>query len=69
MGCRARKVMRKRPEIEVTTRHSYEIEYKYQWSKPATSLFSALWLSSRLFVFRMLELRQDVSLRRPRRFV
>lgn len=25
------KVMRYRPDIEVTTRHSYEIEYKYEW--------------------------------------
>ena len=54
--------MRKRPEIEVTTRHSYEIEYKYQWSKPTTSLLFAQKLNCRLFI-RMLELRQDVSLR------
>ncbi|CCM01310.1 uncharacterized protein FIBRA_03359 [Fibroporia radiculosa] len=27
----ARDVMRARPEIEVTTRHDYEITYKYQW--------------------------------------
>lgn len=25
------RVMRYRPDIEVTTRHSYEIEYKYEW--------------------------------------
>ncbi|KAK2461725.1 hypothetical protein APHAL10511_006188 [Amanita phalloides] len=27
----ASKVMRKRPDIEITTRHSYEISYPYQW--------------------------------------
>ncbi|KAI0757413.1 SprT-like family-domain-containing protein [Daedaleopsis nitida] len=27
----AQKVMRKRPEVEVTTRHSYEIKCKYEW--------------------------------------
>ncbi|KAI0638973.1 SprT-like family-domain-containing protein [Trametes polyzona] len=27
----ARKVMKKRKDVEVTTRHDYEIEYKYQW--------------------------------------
>ena len=42
--------MRKRPEIEVTTRHSYEIEYKYQWSKPTTSLLSVRKLNCRLFL-------------------
>nr|VWP02555.1 Oligopeptide transporter OPT-like protein [Ganoderma boninense] len=28
---RANKVMRKRPEIEVTTRHTYDIKCKYEW--------------------------------------
>ncbi|EPS99604.1 hypothetical protein FOMPIDRAFT_99402 [Fomitopsis schrenkii] len=27
----ARKVMEGRPDVEVTTKHSYEIDYKYQW--------------------------------------
>ncbi|KAI0762579.1 SprT-like family-domain-containing protein [Fomes fomentarius] len=27
----AKKVMRRRPEVEVTTRHSYEIKCKYEW--------------------------------------
>ncbi|KAF8349845.1 SprT-like family-domain-containing protein, partial [Amanita rubescens] len=27
----ASKVMKKRPEIEITTRHNYEISYPYQW--------------------------------------
>ncbi|KAH9921399.1 SprT-like family-domain-containing protein [Fomitopsis serialis] len=27
----AKKVMRARPDIEVTTKHNYEIEYKYEW--------------------------------------
>ncbi|KAH9836599.1 SprT-like family-domain-containing protein [Rhodofomes roseus] len=27
----ARKVMRARPDIEVTTKHNYEIDYKYEW--------------------------------------
>ncbi|KAA1477611.1 hypothetical protein DENSPDRAFT_616267 [Dentipellis sp. KUC8613] len=27
----AAKVMRKRPEIEITTRHDYEISYRYEW--------------------------------------
>ncbi|KAI0793295.1 SprT-like family-domain-containing protein [Abortiporus biennis] len=27
----ARRVMHKRSDVEVTTRHSYEIKYKYQW--------------------------------------
>nr|VWP01090.1 Eukaryotic-type serine/threonine kinase (Serine/threonine protein kinase) [Ganoderma boninense] len=28
---RANKIMRKRPEIEVTTRHTYDIKCKYEW--------------------------------------
>ncbi|RPD58434.1 hypothetical protein L227DRAFT_505373 [Lentinus tigrinus ALCF2SS1-6] len=27
----AQKVMRKRPDIEVTTKHNYDIKYKYEW--------------------------------------
>ncbi|KAI9059599.1 hypothetical protein FKP32DRAFT_1596164 [Trametes sanguinea] len=27
----ARKVMRKRPDVEITTRHNYEINHKYRW--------------------------------------
>ncbi|KAI0719123.1 SprT-like family-domain-containing protein [Cerioporus squamosus] len=29
----AKKVMRKRPDIEVTTKHNYDIKYKYEWSE------------------------------------
>jgi len=29
---RGRKVMRKRSDLEVTTKHDYVIEYKYHWS-------------------------------------
>lgn len=28
---RGRKVMRKRSDLEVTTKHDYVIEYKYHW--------------------------------------
>jgi hypothetical protein len=27
----ARKVMRKRSDIDISTRHNYEIAYKFQW--------------------------------------
>lgn len=31
LSCRANRIMLVRPDIEVTTTHSYEIVYKYRW--------------------------------------
>ncbi|KAG5715917.1 HMG box-containing protein C19G7.04 [Termitomyces sp. T112] len=32
------KIMRARPEIEITTKHNYEIDFKFNWTVRATSL-------------------------------